>query len=91
MADHARIWLQNTADIDPGTGRLWCEDKVWPESPEEGEPTEYVRADIAADLAEALEALMRQALQSPDLRATEWGQEALELARAALRRAKGET
>lgn len=45
----------------------------------------------APDLAEALEALMRQALQSPDLRATEWGQEALELARAALRRAKGET
>lgn len=44
----------------------------------------------APDLAEALEALQRQALQSPDLRATEWGQEALEMARAALKKAKGE-
>lgn len=35
-------------------------------------------------LREALEMLERQAIQSPDLRATEWGQEALSAARAAL-------
>ena len=44
--DHERIWLQNPNDAAPETGRLWCQDKVWPESSEEGEPTEYVRADL---------------------------------------------
>lgn len=38
----------------------------------------------AERLAGALRMLQRQALQSPDLRSTEWGQEALEAARAAL-------
>lgn len=56
MPDHPRIWLQ--ADAGNAADRLWCEDKVWPDeadNPDEGEPTEYVRADICAALVEALE------------------------------------
>lgn len=41
------------------------------------------------ELLTALEALQRQALQSPDLIETEWGQEALGLTRAAIAKAKG--
>jgi hypothetical protein len=45
--DHERIWLQNAEDAKhQDQGRLWCENKVWPVDPEEGEPTEYVRADL---------------------------------------------
>ncbi len=44
----------------------------------------------APDLLEALEALELQALQSPDLRRTEWGEEALALTRAAIARARGQ-
>jgi len=29
-------------------GRLWCQEKVWPDDPADGEPTEYVRADLVA-------------------------------------------
>jgi hypothetical protein len=46
--DHERIWLQAEQDADPDMGRMWCQDKVWPD-PEnglEGEPTEY---RLAAD------------------------------------------
>jgi hypothetical protein len=46
--DHERIWLENEKDADPSVGRLWCKDKVWPTDSEDGEPTEYIRADIAA-------------------------------------------
>lgn len=43
-ADHERIWLEPP----PGgsEGRLWCQDKVWPENEGDPEPIEYVRADI---------------------------------------------
>ncbi len=41
-----RIWLQAAADADPGIGRQWCEHKVWPDSVDDSEPTEYVRADL---------------------------------------------
>lgn len=46
VADHERIWLE----APPGgpEGRLWCEDKVWPDDENDGEPTEYVRADLYA-------------------------------------------
>jgi hypothetical protein len=45
--DHERIWLQNAKDaLNQDTGRMWCEDKVWPDDAEDGEPTEYVRADL---------------------------------------------
>ena len=45
--DHERIWLQNEKDGEAsGEGRMWCEDKVWPETELCGEPTEYVRADL---------------------------------------------
>jgi hypothetical protein len=55
MSDHERIWLQNANDAKQHSeGRLWCEDKVWPDDPEDGEPTEYVRADIAAATIERL-------------------------------------
>ena len=49
MSDHERIWLAPKCCSDPGEGRQWCQDKVWPldDCPDDGEPTEYVRADIA--------------------------------------------
>jgi hypothetical protein len=43
----------------------------------------------APELLEALEKLRMQALQSPDLRHTEWGQEALNFANAAIAKATG--
>lgn len=46
--DHERIWLQSAADANDTEGRMWCQDKVWPESVEDHEPTEYVRADLYA-------------------------------------------
>lgn len=50
VADHERIWLQNAADGEAsGEGRMWCQDKVWPVDENDGEPTEYVRADLYAD------------------------------------------
>ena len=53
--DHPRIWLQNAADgAASGEGRLWCEDNVWPVDENDGEPTEYVRADIVDGLVAAL-------------------------------------
>lgn len=49
--DYERIWLQNREDGEAsGEGRLWCEDKVWPVDENDGEPTEYVRADLYARL-----------------------------------------
>lgn len=63
VADHERIWLEPP----PGgsEGRLWCQDKVWPMQPEDGEPTEYVRADIHAA---ALALIERQAAELAGLR-----------------------
>lgn len=58
MSDHERIWLEprpDEGDFGP-EGRLWCQDKVWPGSPDEGEPTEYIRADIASAEIERLRA-----------------------------------
>lgn len=45
--------------------------------------------DDQADLLAALKALQLQALQSPDLLSTEWGQEALALTQAAIAKAEG--
>lgn len=57
LSDHERIWLQNEDDAkNQCEGRLWCEDKVWPDDPEDGEPTEYIRADLHA----AAEARVRE-------------------------------
>lgn len=50
--DHERIWLQHPSDMDPEYGRLWCQDKTWPNGPDESEPTEYVRADLFDALTE---------------------------------------
>lgn len=51
MSDHERIWLQASEDAKhQAEGRLWCQDKVWPDDPEDGDPTEYVRADLYAAL-----------------------------------------
>ncbi len=45
--DHEHIWLQNAEDAAAShEGRLWCQDKVWPADGTDGEPTEYVRADM---------------------------------------------
>ncbi|TGQ11186.1 hypothetical protein EN858_14785 [Mesorhizobium sp. M4B.F.Ca.ET.215.01.1.1] len=68
MPDHERIWLESEKTADRYTGRMWCEDKVWPDDDSDGEPTEYVRSDLYAAL---LDELARQG-------------EALKLAREAL-------
>jgi hypothetical protein len=49
MTDHETIWLQHPDDAG-SEGRLWCQHKVWPEHPEDHEPTEYVRADLYREL-----------------------------------------
>jgi Arc/MetJ family transcription regulator len=42
-----RIWLQSYEDTQAlDQDRLWCEDKVWPENPDDHEPTQYVRIDL---------------------------------------------
>lgn len=56
-----RIWLQSAEDAKHQCeGRMWCEDKVWPENVDQHEPTEYVRADIAASLQEQVETLTKE-------------------------------
>lgn len=47
MSDHERIWLQAAEDAAE-YGRLWSQDKVWPDHPDDSEPTEYVRADLVS-------------------------------------------
>jgi hypothetical protein len=47
------------------------------------------KRDAASDLFDALDALWRQAAQSPDLLNTRYGQEALDLTVAALAKARG--
>ena len=44
--DHERIWLQHPDDPGLSEGRCWCQDKVWPDGPDDGEPTEYIRRDL---------------------------------------------
>jgi hypothetical protein len=45
--DPERIWLEPIGDPTKWVDeRTWCQDKVWPNSEEPGEPTEYVRADL---------------------------------------------
>lgn len=61
--DHERIWLQNAEDARlQDEGRMWCQDKVWPDEDGDGEPTEYVRADLYAAKDTAL-AEMRAELE----------------------------
>jgi hypothetical protein len=52
MSDHERIWLEPECCACPDTGRLWCQDKVWPSGECKVEPTEYVLA-AALSAAEA--------------------------------------
>lgn len=61
--DHERIWLQNAEDAAAiGASREWCSAPVWPDDPEDSEPTEYVRADlVAAARAEARRAALEEA------------------------------
>jgi hypothetical protein len=64
MADHERIWLQHPDDADGQEfGRMWCQDKVWPDHPEDHEPTEYVRADLYADLQVEIERLRKELVE----------------------------
>lgn len=63
MADHERIWLQNAEDAEHcNEARMWCQDKVWPADKEDGEPTEYVRADLLSTArTEARKAALEEA------------------------------
>ncbi|WP_269275971.1 hypothetical protein [Sinorhizobium psoraleae] len=64
MVDPERIWLQSHQDTTAlGEDRLWCQDKVWPNGPEDHEPTEYVRADLYAALTRELSEARRNALE----------------------------
>lgn len=68
--DHERIWLQNAEDAkDNIEGRLWCQDKVWPDgSVDDGEPTEYVRADLYATLEREVAAMRAKAIENAQQR-----------------------
>jgi hypothetical protein len=52
MSGPERIYLEPECCIDPGTGRLWCEDDVF-ECEDGKHAVEYVRADIAAQTERA--------------------------------------
>jgi len=86
MGDHKRIWLQHPDDADLSTGRLWCQDKVWPDQSGGKEPTEYVRADLVAGLYGALEDIADLLERVGDSRKDAW---AIDAARSALTRATG--
>jgi len=65
--DHEFIWLQNAEDAN-SDGRLWCEDKIWPDEPEEGEPTKYIRADLVATAIQAaVDEAYEDAIKSLDI------------------------
>lgn len=61
--DPERIWLQNAEDASHNPdGREWAEDKIWPDDPEDGEPVEYIRADlVSAARAEARREALEEA------------------------------
>ncbi len=75
MANPDRIWLQDEKDaLAIGEGRCWCEDKVWPEVPEQNEPVAYVRADLVdADRSELLERIFMLTAENKLLKAAESG------------------
>lgn len=75
MANPNRIWLQDEEDaLAIGEGRSWCEDKVWPEVPEQNEPVAYVRADLVdADRAELLERIFKLQAENKLLKAADNG------------------
>lgn len=75
MTDHERIYLQPGCCVDPGEGRLWCEDNVWPifgDCDQKG--VEYVRADIAAQAERAaIVAWLREQQKLVDGSHNYWG------------------
>ncbi len=72
-ADHERIWLQNAEDAAAiGASREWCSAPVWPDDPEDSEPTEYVRADLVATArAEARKAALEEAASAFEVYASD--------------------
>ena len=72
-ADHERIWLQNAEDAAAiGASREWSSAPVWPDDPEDSEPTEYVRADLVATArAEAMKAALEEAAAVFDVYASD--------------------
>lgn len=74
---------RSIAHVQPG-----FDEDFLPRSDEDWANARLIAA--APELLDALKALQLQALQSPDLLATEWGQEALSLTKAALNKATGQ-
>jgi hypothetical protein len=73
--------------MSEGNSPCMCGDeecRVWLEHGYSASEDAAHRIAGQAELVAALRALQLQALQSPDLLATEWGQEALALTKAAL-------
>lgn len=83
MSDHERIWLQAAVDADQSSGRMWCQDKVWPDDAEDSEPTEYVRADLFAAL-QSENARLREAMDIAVSRGCDHCSASIAKARAAL-------
>jgi hypothetical protein len=88
--DHACIWLEPGFH---GEDRAWCQDNVWADEPdyEETPPTKYVRADLFADVLEALILLEREMVLSGNAGSTDYGwPTAIKKTRAAIARSAGE-
>jgi hypothetical protein len=69
VSDHERIWLEPECCTDYRCAdRIWCEDNVWPTGDCDAlaEPTEYIRADLAATLTRKL-AMAEAALEPFEL------------------------
>ena len=84
-SDPDRIYLQPECCADPYNGRQWCDSDMW-EPCEDGVKTaQYIRADIATQLAEALEKIL---WLSPQIEGQET--DVQHIARQALSRYHGE-
>ena len=82
-ADHREIWLQADDEdwIDPSVGRMWCEDKIWPDNEGEPEPVRYVRGDLYDELqaeVERLRELLRRVLRKEIVCSNEFRRELCE-------------
>lgn len=53
--EHERIWLEPQCCVDPGEGRAWCQDDVWPigDCDSHAPGVEFIRADLHAAAIEA--------------------------------------
>ena len=71
MSDYERIWLEPKCCYSDYEGRHWCQDAdVFqhngdPDDAEHSKPTEYVRADLFAELEAQLKAVQEYTSHEP--------------------------